>query len=315
MFTSVDKAGQFAGGYVYCGNNPIYMVDPDGQFAWFLLIGAVVGAYSGYEYAEATGADPFTSILAGAAIGMVSGAAGAAVADATAVGAAAVGSAVNSTCWYAASGGKTGLGISLGFGNYDLLGGTWTWADFQGNLLSDVSTVMGYVGLTEDLSKLEYELFEPKETKALNEAVQAKFDVTSPNPNDHWTYIPGKGLVENLPTDNQNWLFPWQDYFSSKGGDNGSAHFRTRMFHFVKKAGKITIHKNQFPATGLFGFLNIPHILLEGRISDLPFVQPGAASNWTGAASNWIDKARWRSLAVGTGMYKSGVQYYGGFYW
>jgi RHS repeat-associated protein len=35
QFTSLDKAGQFASGYVYCGNNPISLVDADGNLAGF----------------------------------------------------------------------------------------------------------------------------------------------------------------------------------------------------------------------------------------------------------------------------------------
>ena len=48
-FTGVDKAGQFASGYIYGGNNPAMMLDPDGELAWFvpIIIGAVAGGYSG----------------------------------------------------------------------------------------------------------------------------------------------------------------------------------------------------------------------------------------------------------------------------
>ncbi|MEW6413246.1 MAG: HNH/ENDO VII family nuclease [Candidatus Zixiibacteriota bacterium] len=44
MFSSIDKASQFAGGYLYGGNNPILVIDPDGNFgiAWWELAKAVV---------------------------------------------------------------------------------------------------------------------------------------------------------------------------------------------------------------------------------------------------------------------------------
>ncbi len=43
-FASVDKAGQFASGYMYGGNNPTMTVDPDGNFAFGILVPALWGA-------------------------------------------------------------------------------------------------------------------------------------------------------------------------------------------------------------------------------------------------------------------------------
>ncbi|MFC1770428.1 RHS repeat-associated core domain-containing protein [Candidatus Margulisiibacteriota bacterium] len=44
-FLTPDPAGQSLNAYVYCGNNPLYYVDPDGEAWW--IIGAVIGAVAG----------------------------------------------------------------------------------------------------------------------------------------------------------------------------------------------------------------------------------------------------------------------------
>jgi RHS repeat-associated protein len=51
QFTSIDKAAQFAGGFNYCGNNPIIGVDPDGNFFFALLVPALYASlYSSVAY-------------------------------------------------------------------------------------------------------------------------------------------------------------------------------------------------------------------------------------------------------------------------
>ncbi len=39
-FYAMDPAGQFSSPYLYVGNNPLIMVDPDGE--WVFLIGAAL---------------------------------------------------------------------------------------------------------------------------------------------------------------------------------------------------------------------------------------------------------------------------------
>jgi RHS repeat-associated protein len=82
-FTSIDKASQFASGYVYGANNPIMANDPDGNFAWFpVILGALAGSISGAQIADARGLeglDYLGCVLGGAAIGAASGYAGGAV--------------------------------------------------------------------------------------------------------------------------------------------------------------------------------------------------------------------------------------------
>ncbi len=84
MFTSIDKASQFASGYVYGGNNPTMGVDPDGNIFWVpVILGAVAGTYSGAQIAQAQdydGAKFLGAVLGGAAIGGLSGLLGGAIA-------------------------------------------------------------------------------------------------------------------------------------------------------------------------------------------------------------------------------------------
>ncbi len=51
QFTSVDRSAQFASGYVFCGNNPIMYVDPDGNFS---ILAAIKLAVEIYFIAKAT---------------------------------------------------------------------------------------------------------------------------------------------------------------------------------------------------------------------------------------------------------------------
>lgn len=75
-FTSIDKAGQFASGYVYGANNPIMGVDPDGNL--FFLTTAFLGSafFSSWMYAcQADAAGDFNGwkLLGHAVVGGLSG--------------------------------------------------------------------------------------------------------------------------------------------------------------------------------------------------------------------------------------------------
>ena len=77
-----DPQQQFASPYLAMGNNPVSVVDPDGELAWFvpIIIGAVIGGTTGGIHASN---DPNMSvgagILQGALMGAVAGGAGAGV--------------------------------------------------------------------------------------------------------------------------------------------------------------------------------------------------------------------------------------------
>ncbi|NES65147.1 MAG: RHS repeat-associated core domain-containing protein, partial [Okeania sp. SIO2D1] len=112
-FYATDPKAQFASPYIYAGNNPIMLVDPNGKLAFLavLLIGALVGAAVGAGVAAYTGVkaglkggDLVGYIFAGIAVGAVAGVASAA----GGVGAFAAGAAVVS------AGGSTAAGILAG---------------------------------------------------------------------------------------------------------------------------------------------------------------------------------------------------------
>lgn len=72
---SVDPKSQFASPYTGMGNNPVMMVDPDGQLAWFIpvIIGAVVGGTTGGIVAHNNGQDWWKGAITGAFIGAAVG--------------------------------------------------------------------------------------------------------------------------------------------------------------------------------------------------------------------------------------------------
>jgi len=80
-FTTIDKASQFASGYVYGGNNPLIGVDPDGNFFGLLvpaLYGALyaVGPSAVMSYAatgKIGGADFWKGVASGALTGGIGG--------------------------------------------------------------------------------------------------------------------------------------------------------------------------------------------------------------------------------------------------
>lgn len=74
-FTRVDPAGQFSSPYTGMGNNPVMMVDPDGEIAWFVPI--IIGAVLNTGVQAATGnINNFGDFALSMGIGALSGAAG-----------------------------------------------------------------------------------------------------------------------------------------------------------------------------------------------------------------------------------------------
>jgi RHS repeat-associated protein len=92
----VDPQDQFTSPYLAMGNNPVMMVDPDGELAWFvpIIIGAVVGGTAGGVIAHNNGQDWWKGAIVGGLIG------------------AAVGTGVSAAV--GAKGGITGMSTALG---------------------------------------------------------------------------------------------------------------------------------------------------------------------------------------------------------
>ena len=74
-FYVIDPQGQFASPYNGMGNNPVMMVDPDGELAWFvpIIVGAVVNTM---VQGVAGNIDNFGDLALSMGIGALSGAAG-----------------------------------------------------------------------------------------------------------------------------------------------------------------------------------------------------------------------------------------------
>ena len=137
--------------YSYVWNNPLKYTDPDGEWVWLVpvLIGAVIGGYSGYKIGDAKGAtgwDMTGYIFGGAAIGGLAGYTGfsvfsSALAAGTTAGMGGISAGFNAGLLSGmASGAITGGGMSaLGGGSFsDVLGGA-TMGAWVGGVAGGVS--------------------------------------------------------------------------------------------------------------------------------------------------------------------------------
>lgn len=129
--------------YSYVWNNPLKYTDPSGEIVWVpIIIGAVIGAYTGHKIAEAKGATGLAMagyVIGGAVIGGLSGgiggtiaASGAAFANTAAI---AYGSATYSIGMAALSGGMMDPTVSFGAGSFNLVtgktNGIWNWKNLN----------------------------------------------------------------------------------------------------------------------------------------------------------------------------------------
>lgn len=155
-FIGVDPQGQFASGYIGMGNNPVMMVDPDGELAWFvpLIIGSVVNTAVNYQ-----NIDNFWDALGYAAVGAASGYVGGVISGADIAFsntlAIAGASTLNSVGNYALQGGQGDIYTS--FGAFSM---NWTQRDFgylgeKGNsALENIGYVLGALANLNDVNNL-----------------------------------------------------------------------------------------------------------------------------------------------------------------
>jgi RHS repeat-associated protein len=129
--------------YSYALNNPLIYTDPSGEIVWVpVIIGAVIGAYSGYKIADAKGysfkdGSMYGYILGGAVIGGLAGYAGATIAAEGGFMAKTMGimysSVFNSMGMSALSGGMIQPSISFGAASYNFGTGEWGYLGKKGN--------------------------------------------------------------------------------------------------------------------------------------------------------------------------------------
>ena len=86
-FYGTDPKNQFASPYVFAGNNPLNLVDPDGEASWWAaLIGAIFGAIVTIATGGVGAVLLGTEVAVSAAVGAVAGATGALTGDALTAG-------------------------------------------------------------------------------------------------------------------------------------------------------------------------------------------------------------------------------------
>ena len=151
--------------YSYVLNNPLKYTDPTGEFFWApVIIGAAIGAYTGYKIADAKGYDmgnwqTYGYMVGGAVIGGVSGYAGAYIAAGGGFMANTMGimysSSVYSMGMSAMIGGMTQPSVSFGVASYDFGTGEWGYLGKEGNsALANIGYGFGALANLSDMVSL-----------------------------------------------------------------------------------------------------------------------------------------------------------------
>jgi hypothetical protein len=151
--------------YGYVLNNPLRFTDPSGEIVWLpIIIGAVIGAYSGGVLANAGELNPFKweynlktigYILGGAIVGGITGGvsnsistSGVAFANTKAI---IAGSAINSIGTYIYTGGETDFSISIGFASFNFTKGEFNYLGKKGNsFMENLGFGLGAVAVISD---------------------------------------------------------------------------------------------------------------------------------------------------------------------
>ena len=284
QFTSIDKAAQFASGFVYGNNNPIIGVDKDGNFFWVAFImGAIAGGYGGAQIAAADDADLFESIFYttfGAAIGGFSGITGASIAHSTSgVLGLATGSLANSAGMNALSGGELPVQMNLALGTLDLSKGGFRWNNFSGDFLQGVGTVMGALTVAEDLNRAYSNAFGKTPEDVTNEGISEEQVTAAKEAADRNFYEPFEGTKTDVATGQKAESVP--EFHAKNNIRVGRTHYDIFKAGEDPQGQRIIIHIDDFAG----GFGNpgscIQHAVFEAGPFDMLkkigiSIQPGS---------------------------------------
>ncbi len=212
MFLSPDPYVQAPGNwlnynrYGYCYGNPLLYTDPSGEIAWFipLIIGAVVGAYSGGVIANEGQYNPakwdYSSgktwgyMAGGAVVGGISGTTGWAIAGSgmpMANTAAIAGSSLtNSLGTWAYTGGQTPVSISLGLASYDLKSNQWGYLGKKNNeWYENLGYGLGAMANLADFGKTSELYLNTEKKSSINHSAILEKDnsiIISEGPGQNW---------------------------------------------------------------------------------------------------------------------------------
>ncbi|SYZ73767.1 exported hypothetical protein [Candidatus Zixiibacteriota bacterium] len=150
QFSSIDKASQFASGYLYGKNNPLSYADKDGNFT-FLFAGALLAYNYFHVYKDKSNfIERFTESFFATAWGSATGEVGSSVAQSS--GSALFGRTIGANVNSISHGG--GAVLDLGAWSYDTKSNRGHVADFKGDYMEDIGTVTGWMAASEDYGKL-----------------------------------------------------------------------------------------------------------------------------------------------------------------
>ena len=219
--------------YAYCRNNPISYSDPSGNFFWVpVAIGVMAGAYTGSRIADSRGYNPWTwrgfgYVAAGAAIGGLSGAAGANAAASGGFMANTMGMVGGSLSYSAGmavvSGGMMQPSVAYGFGSYNFGSGKGSYMfDGDNKWYEDAAYTVGALANLQDVTagfagtnvtvnsastKKPNEWWGHSSITNDSESINISVGPVNPGKSGAWNIGPGK-LWDNYANQASTWKVP-----------------------------------------------------------------------------------------------------------
>jgi len=291
-FYATDPAGEFAGSFLYAGNNPISFIDPTGTEIVSLIatalkiyssIRATYNVYQASQYGLAYGFSALVQNGIALGIGHVAGGIGGDVAALTGsqVASVAASSSINSLGRYVLSGGKSGLETSVGLGSIN-----WSKRNFSltnpfdgGGIIEGASDILGWSATLVDYYKLDYYLWTTRRQREAYEGVINEYDLGKDTP-----LIDKKGALVNAPLPRHPyfvWHKPWTwvqaiaEFGTSRGGDHPGENIRyPGGLHFAEDYNAVgnlegRYHLDYIDGTRYFGLAFVGHAMFESGAQNI----------------------------------------------